>query len=124
MNAIGITRELTRFSERHARNIARLSLIELRDSTPVLTGWAKSNWIGRVGGPGGGPFGSPERVTFGPQNGSFTAFAFYRLYKGNIYITNRVPYIDKLNAGSSTKAPAGFVEMARARALAKARASR
>ena len=35
--------------------------------------------------------------------------------KKTIYITNRVPYIEKLNKGSSRQAPARFVELAAAR---------
>lgn len=35
--------------------------------------------------------------------------------KKTIYITNRVPYIENLNKGSSRQAPARFVELAAAR---------
>ena len=41
----------------------------------------------------------------------------YSLRQGNVNITNNVPYIRRLNEGSSSQAPAAFVQSAIARAL-------
>lgn len=80
-------------------------------ATPVDTGRARSNWIVSLGSPS-----SVVIPTLGPgalaaaiaQGASVIAS---RRLKESIHITNNLPYIGLLNAGSSRKAPAGFVQL-------------
>ena len=80
-------------------------------ATPVDTGRARANWQVGIGAPvleatedtdkDGGP-------TINRNNGKIAL----RRERQTIYISNNVSYIGSLNAGSSAKAPAGFVEEA------------
>lgn len=78
--------------------------------TPVDVGWARANWIPSIGSPIEAPAGDREAVNTGPQQAGMAQLTQYRLGDGAVFITNNVPYIVRLNAGSSTQAPAGFVE--------------
>lgn len=82
----------------------------LRDATPVDTSWARSNWIPSTGAPIKRPRGTPESVDSGPQETGMARAAVWRRGQGPIYVTNAVPYIEKLNRGWSRQAPAAFVE--------------
>lgn len=90
-------------------------------ATPVDTGRARSNWIAQGG--------YPARQTvdpYAPGTGlgrSEGANAQAALEQGraaiesarpgiDLYISNNLPYIKKLNEGHSAQAPAGFVEKA------------
>ena len=73
--------------------------------TPVDTGRARSNWLTSLGKPrtgtvevGGAP--NPRSTIAQRKPGQV------------IFITNNLPYIQRLNEGSSSQAPANFVEMA------------
>jgi len=84
------------------------------DRTPVDTGAAKDSWNASVGhadlrirdrqagyyNPLGEPDG--ERIPEIPGVAPWGA---------EIHVSNNVPYINDLNAGSSRQAPAGFVEL-------------
>lgn len=84
-----------------------LSGVVLR--TPVLTGRARGNWLvnlraatGRTDGPldkGGGVAIAAGAAVIAQQKG----------YDA-IVLENNLPYIGKLNDGSSKQAPAGYVE--------------
>lgn len=78
-------------------------------STPVDTGRARSNWLLN--------FDSPASGTVPPTDGSSALarnqgkVATFSLDKNvAIHLTNNLPYISKLNEGSSEQAPAGFVQ--------------
>ena len=89
--------------------------------TPVDEGRARANWITSLnrasnetveptGGqdaepPGGGP-NAQKSIDQG------LAVAAQYQFGQSIFISNNLPYIVKLNEGSSTQAPAGFVEAA------------
>ncbi len=78
-----------------------------RDPHPGL---ARSNWKVLIPGEGDGGL-----VAAGGQNdaisrGIFAAKAVPT--DGTAFISNSVPYINRLNEGSSTQAPAGFVQLA------------
>lgn len=78
-------------------------------STPVDTGRARANWRAEIGG----PFTSEVDSTSASEaisQGRQTIGA--RRPGQTIYISNNVPYIKRLNEGSSKQAPAGFVEAA------------
>lgn len=70
-------------------------------STPRDTGRASSNWFPSVGTPS-------KEVTEGitPQ-----PFNINPAPGEKIWIANNLPYINKLNDGSSTQAPTNFVEL-------------
>lgn len=91
-------------------------------ATPVDTGRARANWIVSLGqaggtvieayapGEGGNTAGANTQAALA-QGGSVIAG-----YQGGrnhqIHITNNLPYIQRLNDGWSTQAPANFVERA------------
>lgn len=97
---------------------------ELVPSTPVDTGRARGNWqaglsrrpVGEVVGVYGGRGG----LNLGAR-GDASIEQIRRVVRQSkprqrIYITNNVPYIQRLNEGYSTQAPARFVQMALQRA--------
>lgn len=106
---------------RRIRRIAVAILTEVVIQTPVDTGRARSNWFVSVGG-------SPEEQPFDAyapgQDGSTaaanataaiaagTAAVSDREPEQDIYISNNLPYIERLNQGWSAQAPAGFIEAA------------
>ncbi len=81
--------------------------------TPVDTGWARANWIPNIGAPLPLPTGSRESVTTAPQEaGKIAVLSYSAKSKQPIYISNAVPYILRLNEGSSRQAPRAFVQAA------------
>ena len=92
----------------------------LVETTPVDTGFARANWVPNIGQPAAGPVGSPSRVDSSAQTSGLTTVAStYDITQGPVYVTNNVRYIERLNDGSSQQAPAGFVQLAIARAIAE-----
>jgi len=89
----------------------------LIEATPVDTGWARANWIPKIGGPNNSLSGSRVNAEAGnidsqqQQAGIAAVATSYKVINGPIYISNIVPYIINLNNGSSTKAPPGFVDI-------------
>lgn len=79
-------------------------------STPVDTGRARSNWLPSVAGPRIGQVVEPRDPASAVAE---TASVASTAKPGDaVYITNNVPYVRRLNDGSSAQAPAGFVERA------------
>ena len=120
-------RELNRiFNRAVTRTMCRIVLDTtegLIETTPVLTGWARANWVPSTGDPVDTTNGSREQVTTVAQsNGTAQVFAHMASESREpLFVTNNVSYIEKLNAGSSRKAPAGFVDAIVAGAIDKAR---
>lgn len=95
---------------------------ELVESTPIDTGRAISNWDAAVGNKTQGYVQAKVPGKKGSSRGASVAEAISRMtakirgYQAgktaSINITNNAPYIGLLNAGSSTQAPAGFIEKA------------
>lgn len=84
---------------------------DLATQTPVDTGWAANNWLTSVGVPMLTPAGSREDVDFTSASVGLEGILLWNIESGvPIYIVNNVPYINSLNAGSSRKAPARFVD--------------
>ena len=113
------------FTEDLIRRLSFNIVAELRETTPVDTGWARANWIPSVGRPvTEDPGPAPSRDAQGSfdsarvsgatlrQAQGETSLLGYSLTAGAVFISNNVPYIVSLNAGSSTKAPAAFVQNA------------
>lgn len=84
----------------------------LVETTPVDTGWARANWIPSIGEPEDATFGERTAVSSDAQEAGIADMLGYQLAAGPAYVSNNVDYIDHLNDGTSTKAPAGFVESA------------
>lgn len=103
--------------------VANLRAAPSEGGTPVDTGWARANWVVKIGSPVRYPAGTREAAEAGAiptdsQESTATFAATYTLKRdGRIYISNPVRYITKLNEGSSKQAPAGFVEAAIAKAI-------
>lgn len=94
--------------------VANLQRPGSEGGTPVDTGWARANWIPQIGSPHEGTAGTRASAEAGSlssaaQSGVASVAATYKLRRGRVYITNNVPYILKLDAGSSNQAPKGFV---------------
>ncbi len=110
--------------------VANLLRPSSEGGTPVDTGWARANWIPSLTAlasnvPAPQPGGDDKNATIsavpgqeGQQESSSALIAStYRLPMGSITIANNVPYITKLNGGSSKKAAKGFVQAAIRRAV-------
>lgn len=107
---------------KQVRSAVVQSLKELGARTPVDTGYARGNWQVGVGFPATGETGL-RSVTSMLASGA-GKLATYRNLRVPVFITNNVVYISKLDAGSSTQAPANFVNAALAAGVAKARGNR
>ena len=112
-----ILRELEQLAERTIKKITLDVTANLIESTPVDTGWARANWIPSVTKSVSETDGTREQaeagsISTGKQLSGQAEVVGYRLARGQVFVTNNVPYILRLNDGSSSKAPAGFVEAA------------
>lgn len=124
MNTGGLDNFATRI-RRHARNVSQNSDTMTRRAfkaagkaiimgTPVLTGKARGNWRSSLNEPNTeiietvrGPIIAANR-SYGEVVATAKAYR-----KGNtLYLTNSLPYIERLNQGWSKQAPAGFIQMA------------
>lgn len=77
----------------------------LVQTTPVDTGRARANWLPTLNTP------SKEKVDAGAPADILPVLGAYKI-TDTIFITNNLPYIQRLNDGYSKQAPAGFVEAA------------
>lgn len=90
---------------------------ELREATPVKTGHARANWVPSIGTPhvaesqgdGAHAAGVASILSASPE----------RLAQRGAWESNNVPYINRLNEGSSQQAPANFVQAAIRRGVNK-----
>lgn len=86
--------------------IATEALDRVKRKSPVDTGHFRNNWLVSVGGPDG---------SIMPMPGAFTAenIAALAAYPEEgwpaIYVTNNLPYANRLEDGHSKQAPAGMV---------------
>jgi hypothetical protein len=123
-----VVTSLTGFVERIIKKlaldiVANLVSAPTDGGTPVDTGWARANWIPRIGEPFRGTAGTRAQAEAGNVSGAeqgagiASVAAGYRMTSGKVFISNNVPYIVRLNEGSSRQAPAGFVQAAVAKAV-------
>lgn len=112
--------------DKTVRRVAIVADREIVMATPVDTGRARSNWLVTVGSPrsdviepysehtkgsGGGGSGAGESANAQAAiNQGMLAIGSRKMGQA-IFIQNNVPYINKLNAGSSKQAPANFVRI-------------
>lgn len=97
--------------EKGLRKVALKIDSELVNSTPVDTGRARSNWLPA--------FDRPAEGTVPPSTPGIALatvaakVASFDLDKNtSIHLTNNLPYIKRLDEGSSQQQPAGFVRRA------------
>lgn len=110
-----VGKSLRRFVGGTVRQLALRVHERLVARTPVDTGWARTNWVPQVGSAFEGTAGTREdaeagSLDRGPAEAGISAVRRYTLEQGDVHVTNNVPYIEKLNAGSSRQAPAAFVQ--------------
>ncbi len=94
--------------------VANLQAAPNEGGTPVATGWARANWVPNIGSPLDVTAGTRAQAEAGQLSSASAAgvaqvVAEYKLARGPVHITNNVPYIPKLDAGSSSQAPSGFI---------------
>lgn len=113
-NINAIMKGLEDVAERAVRKITLDVTANLIESTPVDTGWARANWVPSIGASvsvpapnTGGGVGSAQAK----QAAGIASVLGYTLGPV-VYVSNNVPYITKLNEGSSKQAPQGFVQAA------------
>lgn len=103
------------------RKVALIADQAVVTGTPVSTGTARSNWLVSVSQPRSDtipPYSPGENQGIGESANANAAIAQGAAVIGSvsggqsIIIANNIPYIGKLNAGSSQQAPANFVELA------------
>lgn len=100
--------------------VIRLSLnitANLIEDTPVDTGWARANWVPAIGASpraqaSSQPTNSMVQNQAARQSAGQVGLLSYKLGQGSVFISNNVPYINRLNDGSSTQAASGFVQAA------------
>lgn len=120
-------------ANRVKREVALIADREVVLETPVDTGRARSNWIVSLNAPvvtprepysPGEKLGKGERLNAQAAIQQGTERIVVAAPGQDIYISNNVNYIGRLNEGYSAQAPAGFVQSAVARAVAHVRKAR
>jgi hypothetical protein len=105
------------------RAVALQTLAQVTVATPVDTGRARANWIVSVGAPSQLEKPWPDKRGSGGRAASGAISDGTAVLTGapkatTVFVQNNLPYIRRLNAGWSKKAPAGFVERAIKSAIA------
>lgn len=80
-------------------------------ATPVDTGRARANWQPTLDAPASGTLPEPKSAGAGMRQALDAAGAVAANYKKGqvVHITNNLQYIEYLNQGSSSQAPANYV---------------
>ncbi len=119
-----ILRGLNRLGEKVVSKITLDLTANLIEATPVDVGWARSNWVPAIGTPfitnlrGVEATSANAAAAKSRQDNATSVIATgYKLAMGNVFVSNNVPYIGRLNDGSSNQEPAGFVQRAIAKAV-------
>jgi len=117
-----IVEELEEYTAKIVTGVALEIHAILTEDTPLDTGWARANWVPAVGRPGASSSEQAGNIQSaqGKAAAGLATVAGYKLTQGAIHITNNVPYIEVLNAGSSKQAPADFVPRAIEKGIAAA----
>lgn len=102
-SAKDVAASLTSFMSDAVRRISIEATANLVEATPVDTGHARANWVASIGSE------VMTEVSAGAQEAGLSVLAAYDISKGHAFVQNNVPYIGRLDDGSSTQAPAGFV---------------
>lgn len=121
--ARAVTAALNAFVEKAVKKITLDVTANLIETTPVDTGWARANWVPSIGVAAtqnlrGTEVTSQQVAAAGATQRSGQAEVLgYALNRGKVFVTNDVPYINRLNDGSSDQAPSGFVQRSIAKAV-------
>ena len=121
----GNAQELRDRIELKVKRAATTLLQQLVANTPIQTGQARANWQASIGSADtsfiGGPksIHPPNSIDYAGYEGRATAVIQGWTSGETIFITNNAPYIQRLNDGYSSQAPAGFVESAVSQAKAE-----
>ena len=134
------TRRLQRRAKNFEKNAGQLTsdvaqemLIEVVLATPADTGAARSNWqVGINQAPGNelSPYAPGRKLGLGETGNANAAIAagmskiLASTLGDTLFLVNNVPYIGKLNSGSSQQAGAGFIERAFDRARKRVQRAR
>lgn len=99
--------ELDKFVERLALRLARTFVREVRDRNPVDTGHSRANWIATAGSPNSSVYGIRSHLPGSvddsrPDAAMRLLESSWKLEAGNIYVTNNVDYVPRLNAQHPT----------------------
>jgi hypothetical protein len=125
-----LAKKVERNADKAVRDTVNAIAPVLVYATPVQTSRARANWQGSINAPITTVlYGKPDKpptVDSGATMGITSLKAAAVAYRpgSTVYMVNNVPYIGKLNRGSSAQAPAGFVLLAvltGARTIRKAR---
>lgn len=120
-NMGNLATRVARNADRLVRKVALAADQAVVLATPVDTGRARANWIAALNAPADGQaaFSAGKDGSTGGPNADRAmrqAGSVIRRYDGDrdaeIHITNNLPYIQRLNEGSSYQAPANFVRQA------------
>jgi len=115
------------------QNVVEQIFVELRSSppigTPVKTGWARAGWRISLNTPLYGPVNNKGSVSTENTKAKNSLKTFMNRKTlsniSNIFITNRVSYIELLNNGEHSKqSPKLFIELATQRGMALAKKKR
>lgn len=83
----------------------------VREATPIDTGHAAASWTDSIGDPVTDDTGDPGVAAARAEQGRSEVLR-YELGMGNLHVSNPTDYVPQLNKGSSTQAPAQFIERA------------
>lgn len=115
-----IIKDLKGSAEKLAIDLILSINANLLATNPVLTGFSRSNWLLSVATPIRSTAGTLLSIDTSAQEAGIGQILRWKFEQGSAYLVNNVDYIGKLNAGSSAKAPAMFVEMAIAKGITEA----
>lgn len=77
--------------------------------TPVRTGRARGNWQAATGSSAVGVLDATDTSGSSAIAKAAAKCAAWEPKAGSIFLTNNLPYIERLESGSSTQAPSGMV---------------
>ena len=120
-----VMRELETFTSKRVRGLTLNITANIVEDNPVHTGWSRANWVARIATPLVVDLRDVTPNVAGAtarQQQSLAQIAgSYEIGMGKIFISNNVPYIVRLNEGSSSQAPAGFIQAGVRRGVEAAR---
>jgi hypothetical protein len=113
-NSIGSIKILLKeTTEKAARQLVLDIHENLVRDTPILSGWARINWLLSVGHSIEEVSGSKDSINPAQQMAGVASILTWEFSQGPAYDTNNVPYIRPLNEGHSRQqSQPGFVERA------------
>lgn len=123
MGALGV--RVAKNADRVVRKAALAADQAIVMATPVDTGRARANWIAALDAPAVGPTPAVDKAGGSAMAQAAGVVAGYDGDRNTaIHITNNLPYIGRLDEGSSYQAPAGFVRKAVSRAISFVKGAR